>query len=56
MIADPQAPELSFPVPDEFALKLSKNLKQRICTAIMENGGSISFEQYMQMSAGNAGA
>ncbi|MEE9119306.1 MAG: SAM-dependent methyltransferase [Calditrichia bacterium] len=50
MIADPQAPELSFPVPDEFALKLSKNLKQRICTAIMENGGSISFEQYMQMA------
>ena len=50
MIADTQASELSLPVPDKFALKLSADLKQIICKAIMENGGSISFEQYMQLA------
>ncbi len=50
MIVAQNPSELSLPVPDEFALKLSADLKQIICTAIMENGGSISFEQYMQMA------
>lgn len=50
MIAALNTSELSLPVPDEFALKLSADLKQIICKAIMKNGGSISFEQYMQMA------
>lgn len=50
MIADPQFTGISLPVPDEFALKLSDSLSAIIRTAIIENGGSISFEQYMQMA------
>jgi len=50
MVAALNTSELSLPVPDEFALKLSSDLKQIICKAIMKNGGSISFEQYMQMA------
>lgn len=50
MIAAQNSSELSLPVPDEFALKLSADLKQIICKTIVENGGSISFEQYMQMA------
>lgn len=50
MIADQQDPRLVIPVPDKFALKLSEDLRLKIYEAIVENGGSISFEQYMQMA------
>ena len=50
MIADSQHTGLSLPTPDEFALKLSQKLREKISLAIMENGGSIGFEQYMQMA------
>ena len=50
MIADSQRTGLSLPTPDEFALKLSQKLREKISLAIMENGGSIGFEQYMQMA------
>ncbi len=44
-----QCCNLNLPIPDKFALKLSENLRRKIHLAIMENNGSISFEQYMQM-------
>lgn len=50
MIADSQRTGLSLPAPDEFALKLSDNLREKIRQAILENDGSIGFEQYMQMA------
>ena len=50
MIADSRFTEATLPVPDEFALKLSQNLREKIRLAILENNGSISFEQYMQMA------
>jgi len=50
MIADSQHTGLSLPTPDEFAFKLSQKLREKISLAIMENGGSIGFEQYMQMA------
>ncbi|MEE9574950.1 MAG: SAM-dependent methyltransferase [Gammaproteobacteria bacterium] len=50
MIADSRFTGATLPVPDEFALKLSQNLREKIRLAILENNGSISFEQYMQMA------
>jgi len=50
MIADPQSPESTLPIPDKFALKLSESLQEKIRLAIKENGGSINFERYMQMA------
>ena len=50
MIFDSQDYNSNFPQPDEVALKLSESLQEKIGLAIMENGGSISFEQYMQMA------
>ena len=50
MIADSRFTEATLPVPDEFALKLSQNLREKIRLAILENNGSIGFEQYMQMA------
>ena len=50
MIADSQVHNSNLPQPDEVALKLSESLQDKISIAIMENGGSISFEQYMQMA------
>ena len=50
MIADPQRPKSTLPIPDKFALKLSESLQEKIRLAIKENGGSINFEQYMQMA------
>ena len=50
MIADSQSANSTLPKPDEFALKLSESLREKIRLAIINNGGSISFEQYMQMA------
>lgn len=50
MIDDSQCTGLSLPTPDEFALSLSQRLRKKIRLAIQKNGGSISFEQYMQMA------
>jgi SAM-dependent MidA family methyltransferase len=50
MILDSQAYNPNLPKPDETALKLSETLQEKICLTIAENGGSISFEQYMQMA------
>ena len=50
MIDDSQCTGLSLPTPDEFALNLSQKLRKKISLAIQENGGSISFEQYMKMA------
>jgi len=50
MIADSQRSNSTLPIPDEFALKLSESLQEKIRLAIINNGGSISFEQYMQMA------
>jgi SAM-dependent MidA family methyltransferase len=50
MIVDSQAYNPNLPKPDETALKLSETLQEKICLTIAENGGSISFEQYMQMA------
>ncbi len=50
MIVDSQAYNSTLPKPDKIALKLSESLQEKIRLAIMENGGSISFEQYMQMA------
>ncbi len=50
MIFDQRISRLRLPEPDEVALGLSADLQKKIHFAIMENGGSISFEQYMQMS------
>jgi len=50
MIADSKRSKSTFPLPDEFSLKLSESLQDKIRLAIMESGGSISFEQYMQMA------
>ncbi len=50
MIADSQSANSTLPKPDEFALKLSESLREKIRLAIISNGGSISFEQYMQMA------
>lgn len=50
MIADSRFTGATLPVPDEFALKLSQNLREKIRLAILENNGSIGFEQYMQMA------
>lgn len=50
MNSDQQASQLCLPVPEEVALSLSEDLREKISFAIMENGGSISFEQYMQMA------
>ena len=50
MIADSQPANSILPSPDELALKLSESLQEKIRLAIINNGGSISFEQYMQMA------
>jgi len=50
MIADSQSANSILPNPDELALKLSESLQEKIRLAIINNGGSISFEQYMQMA------
>ena len=50
MMADSQPSNSTLPNPDEFALKLSESLQEKIRLAIVDNGGSISFEQYMQMA------
>jgi len=50
MIADSQRSNSTLPIPDEFALKLSESLQEKIRLAIINDGGSISFEQYMQMA------
>jgi SAM-dependent MidA family methyltransferase len=50
MIVDSQDYNSNLPQPDEIALKLSKTLQEKMRLAIVENGGSISFEQYMQMA------
>jgi len=50
MIADSQRSNSTLPIPDEFAIKLSESLQEKIRLAIINNGGSISFEQYMQMA------
>jgi len=50
MIADSRYSGSTLPVPDEFALKLSQNLREKIRLAILKNNGSINFEQYMQMA------
>jgi SAM-dependent MidA family methyltransferase len=50
MIADSQSANSTLPNPDELALKLSESLQEKIRLAIINNGGSISFEQYMQMA------
>jgi len=50
MIADSQGSSSTLPNPDEFALKLSESLQEKIRLAIINNGGSISFEQYMKMA------
>jgi SAM-dependent MidA family methyltransferase len=50
MIAVPPRSGSILPVPDEFALKLSENLQEKIRLAILKNGGSISFKQYMQIA------
>ena len=50
MNSDQQASQLCLPAPEEVALSLSEDLREKISFAIMENGGSISFEQYMQMA------
>ncbi len=50
MIADSQPANSILPNPDELALKLSESLQEKIRLAIINNGGSISFEQYMQMA------
>ena len=50
MIVDSQDYNSTLPRPDEIALKLSETLQEKISLAIVENGGSISFEQYMQMA------
>lgn len=50
MILDSQAYNPNLPKPDEISLKLSETLQEKISIAIAENGGSISFEQYMQMA------
>jgi len=50
MIADSQPANSILPSPDELALKLSESLQEKIRLAIIYNGGSISFEQYMQMA------
>jgi SAM-dependent MidA family methyltransferase len=50
MIADSQRSNSTLPIPDEFAIKLSESLQGKIRLAIINNGGSISFEQYMQMA------
>jgi SAM-dependent MidA family methyltransferase len=50
MIADSRFTGATLPVPDEFALKLSQNLREKIRLAILENNGSIGFEQYMQIA------
>lgn len=50
MIADSQSSNSTLPNPDELALELSESLQEKIRLAIMDNSGSISFEQYMQMT------
>jgi len=50
MIAESQHFKSTFPIPDDVALKLSESLQEKIRLAIMESGGSISFEQYMQIT------
>ncbi|RKZ67182.1 MAG: hypothetical protein DRQ48_10050, partial [Gammaproteobacteria bacterium] len=50
MIVDSQDYNSNLPQPDEIALKLSESLQEKIRLAITESGGSISFEQYMQMA------
>jgi SAM-dependent MidA family methyltransferase len=50
MILDSQAYNPNLPKPDEISLKLSETLQEKISISIAENGGSISFEQYMQMA------
>ena len=50
MIADSQPANSILPNPDELALKLSESLQEKIRLAIINNGSSISFEQYMQMA------
>ena len=50
MMVDSQDYNSTLPKPDEIALELSETLQEKISLAIMENGGSISFEQYMQMA------
>jgi len=50
MIADSQPANSTLPLPDELALKLSESLQEKIRLAIINNGGLISFEQYMQMA------
>ena len=50
MIIDSQDYYSNLPKPDEIALKLSEILQEKIRLAIMEDGGSISFEKYMQMA------
>jgi SAM-dependent MidA family methyltransferase len=50
MISDQQVSQLCLPEPDEVALRLSEDLLKSISLAIMENGGSISFEHYMKMA------
>ena len=50
MISDQQISQLCLPELDEVALGLSEDLLESISLAIMENGGSISFEHYMQMA------
>ena len=50
MIADSKPANSILPNPDELALKLSESLQEKIRLAIIKNGGSISFEQYMQMA------
>ena len=50
MIVDQQNFGIPLPVPDKLALKLSQDLQEKILLAIMDNGGSISFERYMQMA------
>ncbi len=50
MIADSQPANSILPSPDELALKLSESLQEKIRLAIINNGGSISFDQYMQMA------
>lgn len=49
MIVDPQYSHSSLPDLDALAVKLSTILQKKIHLLIVENGGFISFEQYMQM-------
>ncbi len=50
MITDSQHSNPTLPAPDEFSVKLSKSLQEKIRRTLIDNGGSISFEQYMRMA------